>query len=62
LDGVFLAALYHPRAGRLEWEFQPQLHRWRAAELRPTLSSFGGKPCTTPYAWLYRDLFNGIFG
>ncbi len=59
--------LYHPRARRwaeLCWEVEAhwRLVDFRFALLPPALSYVGGRPCTTPDAWLYRELFNGIAG
>jgi len=61
--GEFLSDLYHPRAPESAAVFQLSLRGWLLAHLQPVLlSSAGGRPCTTPDAWLYRDPFNGIFG
>lgn len=60
--GVFLADLYHPRAVSWVVGFPPERPGLLVAQLRPAPSSVGGRPCTTPDAWLYRDLFSDISG
>lgn len=63
---TFLCGLYHPRARlRAVALSQPSLVPAQHAAplvaqlLQRAVSSASDRPCTTPDAWLYRDLFNG---
>jgi len=62
LSDVLLPDLYHPRAVSWDVEFPSELLGLPVALLPPILSSSGGRPCTTPDAWLYRELSGGISG
>ena len=60
-DDEILADLYHPRAANRNNQFPSAGPCWKSLGQQPVPSSFGGSPCSIVHAWLYRDLFNGIF-